>query len=66
MPEAAYAIDALNDRINARGISIAELSRRANLNGELVRRSLAGDRKLLATELISLCKVLELDIKDFI
>lgn len=53
-------------RVNDRGISIAELSRRVGMNPELLRRSLVGERKIVSDELIVLCIELELDIPDFV
>ena len=58
-------IDVLNEKISQRGITISELSRRAHVNDELLRRSLNGVRTLKATEFVAVCHVLELDIDDF-
>lgn len=58
-------LDVLNERINKRGISISELSRRVGMNDELLRRSLAGSRNLRAVEFVAVCHELELDIEDF-
>lgn len=52
-------------KVDERGITLAELGRRVNINPELLRRSLNGDRKIEASELVSLCVVLDLSIKDF-
>ena len=52
-------------RIKSRGITVAELSRRVNINSELLRRSLKGTRKLQASEFIDLCQELELSLDDF-
>lgn len=53
-------------KVEERGISISELARRVNLNNELLRRSLNGDRKLPADEMVALCKELDLKISDFV
>lgn len=58
-------IEVLNQRISERGITNVELSRRVGMNDELLRRSLAGVRKLAADEFINLCHELKLDIADF-
>lgn len=60
-----YVVDVLNKRISQRGISISELSRRVKMNDELLRRSLNGTRSLKATEFVSVCHELDLDIEDF-
>ena len=57
--------DVIAERVEKRGISIAELSRRVDMSSELLRRSLNGDRKLTATELIALCEELEMTLDDF-
>ena len=49
-----------------RGMTTAELSRRAGIDYESLRVSLAGNRKLTGDELVSLCRVLNLDLSDFI
>ena len=48
-----------------RGMTTAELSRRAGIDYESLRVSLAGNRKLTGDELVSLCRVLKLDLSDF-
>ena len=58
-------IDILNARIKERGIPTSELARRSGLNAELLRRSLAGARKLGADEFVSLCHELDLNTSDF-
>ena len=58
-------VEVLNKRIRERGISISELARRVGMNGEMLRRSLAGNRKVKADEFINLCCELSLDIEDF-
>ena len=57
--------DVIAERVEKRGITIAELSRRVDMSSELLRRSLNGDRKLTATELIALCEELEMTLDDF-
>lgn len=55
----------VSERVKKNGITVAELSRRTNMNPELLRRSLSGIRPLKADELVSLCQELELGISDF-
>ena len=59
------AYEILGKRIQQRGITIAELSRRVGMDSELLRRSLNGDRKINADEFVSLCIELGLSISDF-
>lgn len=59
----AYRIIA--QRVAEVGISKAELARRIEMNDELLRRSLAGMRKITAEEFIRLCKELKLNLSDF-
>lgn len=58
-------VEVINARIARRGIGVKELSRRIDMNYELLRRSLLGERKLQAFEFVCLCKELELDLDDF-
>ena len=48
-----------------RGITKAELSRRVGIDDELLRRSLAGTRKISADEFLALCRELGLEVADF-
>lgn len=59
------AIDVINDKIAGMPINQAELARRAEMQPELLRRSLIGERKLGGDELVNLCSVLEIELKDF-
>ncbi|MGI6106042.1 MAG: helix-turn-helix domain-containing protein [Raoultibacter sp.] len=59
----AYKIIAA--RVKKIGISKAELGRRIGLDDELLRRSLAGTRKISADEFILLCNELNLELSDF-
>lgn len=52
-------------RVKEIGIPKSELARRLGMSGELLRRSLLGQRKLTADEFISLCFELNLDLSDF-
>lgn len=55
----------VSSAIKKRGITIAELARRVDMEPELLRRSLAGTRKLTGIELVNLCLELDLEIEDF-
>ena len=57
--------ETIAERVNQRGITKAELARRAGITDELLRRSLCGRRKLPAQEFIALCRELGLSLKDF-
>lgn len=59
------AYEVIDAEVQKRGISIAELSRRVGIDYELLRRSLAGNRKIGADEFIALCEELQLGIADF-
>lgn len=48
-----------------RGMTIAELARRAGIKYDSLYFSLKGDRKIPATEFVSLCKLLDLKVEDF-
>ena len=52
-------------RVNEIGIPKSELARRLGMSGELLRRSLLGQRKITADEFIRLCFELRLDLSDF-
>ena len=55
----------ISSAIEERGITVAELARRVGMEPELLRRSLAGMRKLTGIELVNLCHELKLEIEDF-
>ena len=59
------AYEVIDEVVQKRGIPIAELSRRVGIDSELLRRSLAGNRKIAADEFVALCNELELGISDF-
>lgn len=60
------AIDVINERIESLPINRAELARRAGIDGELLRRSLIGERKLVGDELVNICAILNISMDDFI
>ena len=53
-------IRVISNRIEDRGMSITVVATRANINPELLSRTLNGRRKLKADELVDLCRVLDL------
>ena len=48
-----------------RNMSVQSLAHSVSMDGEDLRLSLAGDRKLTATELIKIMHVLNMSFKDF-
>ncbi len=59
------AYEVIDAKVQERGITNAELSRRTGIDSELLRRSLIGARKIAADEFIVLCRELELNINSF-
>ena len=59
----AYEIVA--KRVKEVGITNAELARRCDIDPELLRRSLIGERKLIADELVALTDQLNMSLSDF-
>lgn len=59
------AFEVIEAAVQQRGIPVSELARRIGTNGELLRRSLAGDRKIAADEFLALCRELNLTLDDF-
>lgn len=57
--------EVISRRVERTGITVAELARRASLDQGLLRRTLIGQRCMKADELVSLCRVLELELSDF-
>lgn len=57
--------DVVRDRIEERGITVAETARRCKMNDQLLRRSLYGSRAIKSAELVRLCPVLGLTLEDF-
>lgn len=57
--------ETIDGRRKALGMSVSELSRAADINYEALRVSLAGHRKINASEFLALCKVLGLTLEDF-
>lgn len=57
--------DVVRDRIEERGITVAETARRCPMNDQLLRRSLYGKRAIKSIELVRLCFVLGLTFEDF-
>lgn len=58
-------ISVINKKISANLSNPQLVARAAGLDPELFSRSLAGNRKLKADELVAVCKVLPLNISDF-
>ena len=56
----------LNELIVARCVNKQALAERAGVNYQTLARCLRGDQELKADEFLAVCKVLEVDPKDFI
>ena len=56
---------ALKRFISEHGIKINYVARKAGISPELLRRSLAGSRKLTADELLAVCSALSLELDYF-
>lgn len=65
MGDVMQAYNVIAERVKKIGITKAELARRTHIDDELLRRSLAGNRKIPADEFVRLCKELDLDLSDF-
>lgn len=61
--EIAARMDAVRER---RGISVAELARRAGIDGKRLWYVLRGNRTMRADEFVRLCAVLDLKIYHFL
>lgn len=61
--EIAARMDAVRER---RGISVAELARRAGIDGKRLWYVLRGNRTMRADEFVRLCAVLDLEIYHFL
>lgn len=59
------AYEVIANKVEERGITNAELGRRVGMDSELLRRSLLGERKITADELVSICDELCLEVADF-
>lgn len=57
--------DVVRQRIEERGITVAETARRCHMNDQLLRRSIYGTRSIKSAELVRLCSVLGLTFEDF-
>ena len=65
MPKRKPAVQVINERIGELPINISELARMAGINYELLRRTLAGERKLSGDEFVVLCEILEIPMDRF-
>lgn len=57
--------ETIKNRIDQSGVYVSTTAKLAGMSPELLRRSLAGSRKFTATELVNLCQLLGLELKDF-
>ena len=58
------AYEVIGAAVQERGIPCTELARRTNINAELLRRSLNGERKIAADEFGTLCGGLGVTLAD--
>lgn len=59
------AYEVVSRRVERTGITVAELARRVDIDHQLLRRSLHGERVLKADELVRLSRELGLRLSDF-
>lgn len=59
------AYEVIAEKVKDVGISNAEIGRRIGMDSELVRRSLAGERKIIADEMVAFSVELGLEVADF-
>lgn len=59
------AYEVIDRKVKEIGIPKSELARRVHIDGELLRRSLAGKRKITADEFIRICNEIGLKLEDF-
>ena len=59
------AYEVVAKKVKDVGITNAELARRCDIDQELLRRSLIGERKLVADELIALTNQLGMSLSEF-
>lgn len=59
------AYETVAKRVQRVGIPVAELARRVDIDHQLLRRSLHGERVLKADELVRLSRELGLSLSDF-
>ena len=57
--------EAVRKKKEERGIPVSELSRRTGIGYEALRTSLECNRNITATELLMLCKELDMTLADF-
>ena len=58
-------VSIIANTIKERGMTQVYVSKQANMDPDLLGRSLHGNRKLKADEFVSLCQVLGLTLEDF-
>lgn len=57
--------EVIDRAVKRRGITVAELSRRVEMDPVLLHRSLDGARNIKSYEFVALCAELDLEIEDF-
>ena len=56
----------LSSVIEEKGISVLSISRRTGIDSQSLYRCMRGEQKLKASEFLAVCKVVEVDPKDFL
>lgn len=59
------AAERMKNIIEDRGVTYSFISRKTGITVDALSKSMAGKRKFLADELVKMCLLLNLDIKDF-
>lgn len=58
------AEDLLKQKIDERGLTVAEVARRVGADADLLRRSLHGKRNFKSQELVNICTLLSISVDD--
>lgn len=56
----------LAETIEAKGISVRSIATRAGIDEQILYRCLRAEQRLKADEFLAICKVIEIDPKDFV
>lgn len=55
----------ISNRIKERGVTLVFVAKQAHIKTDLLSKTLNGNRKMKADELVRLCQVLDLTLEDF-
>lgn len=56
----------LNQMIAEKGISIRSIATRAGMDEQILYRCLRGEQRLKANEFLAICKVIDVDPREFV